>query len=59
MGDYKNGQGENITLTLKHIIDVNPVLSENFEHGADLYASHFRNYDAYVAFEPFFSGGLQ
>lgn len=56
---YKNEQGENITLTLKHVIDVSPALSENFEHGADLYARHFRNYQAYVAFEPFFSGGLQ
>jgi len=57
-GTYKNGQGEDITLTLKHIIDVNPVLSEKFEHGADLYSRHFRNYQAYVAFEPFLSGGL-
>lgn len=58
-GTYKNGQGEDITLTLKHIIDVNPVLSEKFEHGADLYSRHFRNYQAYVAFEPFLSGGLK
>lgn len=55
---YKNEQGENITLTLKHVVDVSPVLSENFVHGADMYARHFRNYQAYVAFEPFLSGGL-
>lgn len=55
---YKNEQGENITLTVKHIIDVWPALSENFEHGADLYTRHFRNYQAYVAFEPHLSGGL-
>jgi Domain of unknown function (DUF4288) len=55
---YKNEQGENITWTLKHILDVNRVLSEKFEHGAELYARHFRNYQAYVAFEPLLSGGL-
>lgn len=57
-GTYKNEQGENITLVVKHILDVSPVLSENFEHGADLYSRHFRNYQAYVAFEPLLSGGL-
>jgi hypothetical protein len=56
---YKNEYQESITWTLKHIVDVSPVLSENFEHGAELYTRFFRNYPAYVAFEPFFSGGLQ
>jgi len=55
---YKNEQGENITVTLKHVVDVSSVLSEKFEDGADLYARHFHNYQAYVAFEPLFSGGL-
>jgi Domain of unknown function (DUF4288) len=55
---YKNEQGENITWTLKHILDVSPVLSENFEHGSELYACFFHNYQAYVAFEPLLSGGL-
>ena len=53
---YKNELGENITLTLKHVVDVSPILSENFVHGADMYARHFRNYQAYIAFEPFLSG---
>jgi Domain of unknown function (DUF4288) len=56
---YKNEMGESITWTLKHILDVSPILSENFEHGAEIYTRFFRNYEAYVAFEPILSGGLQ
>lgn len=55
---YKNEAQENITWTLKHVLDLSPALSEFFEHGAELYARHFHNYQAYVAFEPFLSGGL-
>ena len=55
---YKNEYQEKITWTLKHVLDVAPVLSEKFEHGAELYARHIRNYEAYVAFEPLLSGGL-
>jgi Domain of unknown function (DUF4288) len=55
---YKNEQGENITWTLKLILDVSPILSENFEHGSELYTRFFHNYQAYVDFEPLLSGGL-
>jgi hypothetical protein len=57
---YKNEQQEDIRWLLKQIIDINPVLTDNidFEDGSELYARHFRNYQAYTAFEPLLSGGL-
>ncbi|MCC5645249.1 DUF4288 domain-containing protein [Nostoc sp. CHAB 5824] len=55
---YKNENGETITWSLKKVIDVNSVLDDGFESasdGVDLYARHFRNYEAYHSFEPFLS----
>lgn len=57
---YKNEQQETISWTVKQIIDVSPLLVENvhFDNGSEIYARHFRNYQAYTSFEPFLSGGL-
>ncbi|MBN3942562.1 MAG: DUF4288 domain-containing protein [Nostoc sp.] len=55
---YKNEDGENITWSLKQVIDVNSVLYDDFDsasNGVDLYARHFRNYEAYHSFEPLLS----
>jgi hypothetical protein len=43
---------------LQQVVDVNSVLDDDFdaaEDGVDLYARHFRNYDAYQSFEPLLS----
>jgi hypothetical protein len=57
-GSYFNEQHEEITWSLKHIIDVNAVLYEPLEDGTELYARHFRNYEAYRLFEPFLLGEI-
>lgn len=55
-GSYESEAGT-VTLALKHVVDVNRVLDDNFvNENADLYARHFRNYDAYQRFEPLLSG---
>lgn len=52
---YLNEAGEVITWTFKHLIDVSEV-SEELGDGVDVYTRHFRNYDAYRAFEMMLSG---
>ena len=52
---YKNEAGSTIAWSLKHIVDVASVLDEGFEDGTELYARHFRNYEAYCSFEPLLS----
>ncbi|GCE31458.1 hypothetical protein KDA_69420 [Dictyobacter alpinus] len=52
---YQNEYGETITWTLKTIVDVNTALTNTLEDGAELYARHFHNYQAYEAFEPLLS----
>ncbi|MCX5206631.1 DUF4288 domain-containing protein [Streptomyces sp. NBC_00237] len=49
---YENEQGERITWKLLHVVDVNEVLDASLGDRADLYSRHFKNYDAYRAFEP-------
>ncbi|WP_033295264.1 DUF4288 domain-containing protein [Amycolatopsis jejuensis] len=51
-GSYRNEEGEVITWTCKRIVDVARALDEDLTRDADLYARHFRNYDAYRRFEP-------
>lgn len=51
-GSYRNGDGELITWTLKHLVDVNSALQDDLSGDADLYARHFRNFPAYRDFEP-------
>lgn len=53
---FKNEAGDSIVWKLKHIIDVNQVLYDTNTDGAEIYARHFRNYQAYKEFEPLLSG---
>jgi hypothetical protein len=55
---YTNENGETITWSSQQVIDVNSVLDDDFDSSediVDLYARHFRNYDAYQLFEPLLS----
>ncbi|MDZ7960574.1 MAG: DUF4288 domain-containing protein [Aulosira sp. DedQUE10] len=55
---YTNENGETITWTLQQVLDVNSVLDDDIDSSedvVDLYARHFRNYDAYKSFEPLLS----
>jgi hypothetical protein len=54
---YENEQGETITWSLKHLIDVSAI-SDPLDDGAEIYTRHFRNYEAYRAFEPMLSGEI-
>lgn len=51
-GSYENEAGEVITWRLKHLVDFNRALEDDLGQDADLYARHFRDYNAYRAFEP-------
>ncbi|WP_428261774.1 DUF4288 domain-containing protein [Haliangium sp.] len=53
---YENAAGETIQWTLKHLVDVTPVLDDELTHGSELYARHFKNYQAYRDFEPLLDG---
>ncbi|CAM5449859.1 hypothetical protein GCM10010329_34460 [Streptomyces spiroverticillatus] len=53
---YENDRGERITWKLLRVVDVSEVLDGSLGDGADLYSRHFRNYEAYRAFEPLLSG---
>jgi len=55
---YTSAEGATIQWSLKHVVDVSPALDEELEHGAELYARHFRNYDAYHSFEPLLGGSV-
>ncbi|MGK4008361.1 DUF4288 domain-containing protein [Sorangium sp. So ce1036] len=55
---YHNVAGQEIRWTLRHVVDVNRALSDTMEDGAELYARHFTNYDAYHAFEPLLGGTI-
>ncbi|KYF49599.1 hypothetical protein BE08_15055 [Sorangium cellulosum] len=39
-------------------MDVSRILSDTMDDGAELYARHFTNHDAYHAFEPLLGGTL-
>jgi Domain of unknown function (DUF4288) len=54
---YENEQGETITWSLKHLIDVSEI-NDPLDDGAEIYTRHFRNYEAYRAFEPMLSGEI-
>ncbi|HEX5745004.1 MAG TPA: DUF4288 domain-containing protein [Archangium sp.] len=55
---YENAEGEHIRYSLKHVVDVSPVLDGDLKDGAELYARHFRDYGAYHAFEPLLGGSV-
>ena len=55
---YTNENEETITWSLQQVVDVNSVLDDDFDSSediVDLYARHFRNYEAYQSFEPLLS----
>jgi uncharacterized protein DUF4288 len=53
--EYLNQYGEMITWTFKHLIDVSEV-DDDLVDGAEVYTRHFRDYEAYRAFETMLSG---
>ncbi|MCF2530249.1 DUF4288 domain-containing protein [Yinghuangia soli] len=53
---YVNAEGNTVSWTHKAVVDVSEVLDADLGDGAELYARHFRNYQAYQAFEPLLSG---
>lgn len=55
---YESAEGKAIHWSLKHLVDVSPVLDEDLKDGAELYARHFKNYGAYHAFEPLMGGSV-
>lgn len=55
---FTNSAGQKIQWSLKHVVDVNRVLSDAFDDGSQLYARHFNNYAAYCAFEPLLGGAI-
>lgn len=55
---YTKENGETITWSLQQVVDVNSVLDDDFDSSediVDLYARHFRNYEAYQSCEPLLS----
>lgn len=55
---YENAERQTVRQSFKHVVDVSPVLSDELKDGAELYARHFKNYDAYHAFEPLLGGSV-
>lgn len=55
---YENAAGETVEWSLKHVIDVNRTLDDELKHGSELYARHFKDYNAYRRFEPFLEGAV-
>jgi hypothetical protein len=52
---YENEYGETINFLLKHLVDVSEI-NDNLGDGAEVYTRHFRDYEAYRAFETMLSG---
>lgn len=55
---YVSMEGKTINWALKHVVDVSPVLEDELKDGSELYARHFKDYDAYHAFEPLLGGSV-
>jgi Domain of unknown function (DUF4288) len=55
---YQNENQETITWSFEQLIDVNVVLDDQLDDGSELYARHFRNYEAYCKFEPMLLGEI-
>lgn len=55
---FNNILGQEIHWKLKHVVDVSRVLSGTLDDGADIYARHFKSYEAYHAFEPLLGGSV-
>jgi len=54
---YKNEAGETIQYHMKHLVDVVEI-NDRLGDQAEIYTRHFRDYEAYRAFETMLSGGL-
>lgn len=52
---YQNEAGELVRVSLKRVVDVAQV-PDDLNTEAEIYTRHFRNYDAYFAFEPLLNG---
>jgi hypothetical protein len=55
---FTNSVGQMVRWHLKHVVDVSQALSEPLDDGSEVYARHFKNYEAYFAFEPLLGGNL-
>lgn len=55
---YQNQDGQTITVKLRQIVDVARMLDPEMQDGAEFYARHFCNYQAYCDFEPKLGGEL-
>jgi hypothetical protein len=51
-GSFANAVGQKIAWSLKKVVDVNRTLSDKLADGTELYSRHFKDYEAYKAFEP-------
>ncbi len=48
---YMNVEGQEISWSLRNIIDINPMLEDSLGEVTEIYARHFKNIDAYRKFE--------
>ncbi|MFW5443797.1 MAG: DUF4288 domain-containing protein [Methylococcaceae bacterium] len=48
---FKNQEGQEISWSLHKIIDINPMLEDTLGETTEVYARHFKDIDAYNAFE--------
>jgi hypothetical protein len=55
---FENVAGQTIHWRLKYVVDVSRVLSDALDDGSELYARHFKSYEAYHAFEPLLGGTI-
>jgi hypothetical protein len=53
---YENEKKETITWSFKQLVEVSPIVDDSLSDGSEIYARHFRNYEAYRSFEPLLSG---
>jgi hypothetical protein len=54
--NYKNREGDTITVTFKTLVDVQEPLEATPQNEGVIYVRHFRNYQAYELFEPMLKG---
>jgi Domain of unknown function (DUF4288) len=55
---FQNATGQTVHWKLKHVVDVGRALSDVLDDGAEVYARHFKDYEAYHAFEPMLGGHI-
>lgn len=57
LASFKNEAAELIEWSLERVVDVRQ-LDGPPVHGSEVYSRHFRDYDAYKAFEPMLNGAI-